>query len=249
MDGQQVKVWESQCIEESPPACTAACPVHLDVRGMVELVRKGDFKAAHALFSRFIQFPGIIGHLCDHPCEGACKRREAGDAIRIHGLERCVADAGFAAPAFRVNKQLARRRIAVVGAGLSGLTVAADLAVKGHAVVVFEAGPRAFERLRGQLPASVIDADLARFENVGIEWHFNETPDVVALAEEFDALYLGLGSATHGDMDIDPFTFATDHPKVFAGGSQRYGEAYSPITSLQDAMPPCPSTACYRAPP
>ncbi len=234
MDGQQVKDWESHCIEESPPACTAACPVHLDVRGMVELIRKGDFKAAHALFSRFIQFPGIVGHICDHPCEGACKRNEAGDAIRIHKLERACVGSGFTAAAFRVNKQLARKRIAVVGAGVSGLTAAADLAVKGHAVVVFEAKAQAFDRLRNVLPASVIDADLARFEGTGIEWRFNETADPAALVADFDAVYLGLGAGAHGELDIDPLTFATSHPKIFAGGSQRYGPDYSPITSLQD---------------
>lgn len=233
MDGQQVKVWESQCIEESPPACSAACPVHLDVRGMVELVKKGDFKAAHVLFCRFIQFPGIIGHLCDHPCEGACKRREAGEAIQIHRLEHFIANAGFTAPAFRVNKQLARKRIAVIGAGLSGLTVAADLAIRGHAVAVFEAQAQACDRLRKRLPASVIDADLARFEGTGIEWRFNEAADAAALAEEFDAVYLGTG-ANSPAIAIDPLTFATDHPKVFAGGSIRYSHPYSVITSLAD---------------
>src|ERR1035437_1403544 len=109
MDGQQVKDWESRCIEESPPACTAACPVHVDVRGMVELVRKGDFKAAYALYFRTLPFPDIIGRICDHPCEGTCKRREAGAAIRIHELERTCVNAGFSAPAFRVNRQLARK--------------------------------------------------------------------------------------------------------------------------------------------
>jgi NADPH-dependent glutamate synthase beta subunit-like oxidoreductase len=254
MDGQQVKDWEYHCIEESPPACTAACPVHVDVRGMMELVRKGDFKAAHTLFSRIVPFSGIIGRICDHPCERACKRSEAGDAIRIHELERTCVSSGFDAIPFRVNKQLARKRIAIVGAGLSGLTVAAELTIKGHAVVVFEDKPAALNRLRSYdanvLPETAIDADLARFDGTGLELRLNETIDlasaIATLANDFDAIYLGLGPAplpalsdtlalsVDGRIAIDPLTFATSHPKVFAGGSQRYGADYSPITSLQD---------------
>jgi NADPH-dependent glutamate synthase beta subunit-like oxidoreductase len=256
MDGQQVKDWEYHCIEESPPACTAACPVHVDVRGMMDLVRKGDFKTAHAQFSRIVPFPGIIGRICDHPCESACKRSEAGDAIRIHELERTCVNSGFEAIPFRVNKQLARKRIAIVGAGLSGLTIAAELTIKGHAVVVFEDKPAALDRLRrydtNVLPPTAIDADLARFDNTGLELHLSEPIDVssasavAALANDFDAVYLGVGPESlpglrdilaltaDNHIAIDPLTFATSHPKIFAGGSQRYGSNYSPITSLQD---------------
>jgi Fe-S oxidoreductase len=223
---------------------------------MMELVRKGDFKAAHTLFSRIVPFSGIIGRICDHPCEAACKRSEAGEAIRIHELERTCVNSGFDAVPFRVNKQLARKRIAVVGAGLSGLTVAAELTIKGHAVVVFEDKPNALQRLRcydaNMLPATAIDADLARFDGTGLELRLNEPIElssafaVAALANDFDAVYLGLGPeslpglrdvlalADDGRIMIDPLTFATSHPKIFAGGSQRYGSNYSPITSLQD---------------
>ncbi|MBS1161183.1 MAG: hypothetical protein H6R15_3602 [Proteobacteria bacterium] len=256
MDGQQVRDWESRCIEEQAPACTAACPVHVDMRGMMELLRKGDFKAAHALFARIIPFPAIIGHICDHPCESACKRSAAGAAIQIHQLERACVDAGFAAAPFRTNKQLAKKRIAVVGAGLSGLCVAAELGVKGHTVVLFEARPEALARLRTYdpqiLPGTAIDADLARFANTSVEFRLNEEIDLAsadglaALADQFDAIYLGLGPdpqpalagvlalAADGHLAIDALTFATSHPKVFAGGSQRYGAGYSPINSLQD---------------
>jgi len=182
MDGQQVKVWESRCIEEHPPACTSACPVHVDARGMMTLLAKGDFKAAYALFSRFIPFPAIIGHICDHPCETACKRSEAGAAIRIHELERACANSGFDAVPLRPNKQLAPKHIAIVGAGISGLSAAAELGIKGHAVVVFEANSRAFERLRGYdaqvLPPAAIDTDLVRIAGAGMELRLNESVDL-----------------------------------------------------------------------
>ncbi|MBI5784421.1 MAG: 4Fe-4S dicluster domain-containing protein [Rhodocyclales bacterium] len=235
MDGQQVKLWESRCIEELPPACTAACPVHLDVRGLADALRKGDLPAAHALLCRFLPFPGIVGHLCEHPCEAPCRRAEAGGAIRINALERAVATHGPAAPTFRRGRAQERKRVAIVGAGLSGLTAAADLVVKGHEVVVFEVGPQLLGRLRDdpRLPAAALEADLARFENTGVEFRCNEESDGAALAEQFDAVYLGTGPAT-SPIAIDPLTLATAHPKVFAGGSLRYGAPYSVIASLAD---------------
>jgi NADPH-dependent glutamate synthase beta subunit-like oxidoreductase len=236
MDGQQVKLWESRCIEELPPACSAACPVHLDVRGLMELLRKGDLRAAHAHLCRYLPFPGIVGHLCEHPCESPCRRAEAGGAIRINALERAVATYGPAAPTFRRGRAQEKKRVAIVGAGLSGLTAAADLIVKGHEVVVFEAGPQVLGRLRDdpRLPATALEADLARFENTGIEFRCNERADAATLAEAFDAVYLGTGPATLPGIAIDPLTFATSHPKVFAGGSARYGAPYSVIASLAD---------------
>ena len=236
MDGQQVKLWESRCIEEFPPACSAACPVHLDVRGLAELLRKGDLRAAHAHACRFIPFPGIVGHLCDHPCQSACRRSESGDAIRIHELERTIATAGFNAPPFRRGRAMEKKRVAVLGAGLSGMTAAADLIVKGHEVVVFEANAQLLGRLRQNpnLPASILEADLARFENTGIEFRYEQTANAATLADEFDAVYVGTGPAGQSDIDIDPLTYTTRHPKIFAGGSRRYGSHYSLITSLSD---------------
>lgn len=248
MDSQQVKLWESRCIEEAPPACNAACPIHLDVRGMLDLIAKGDLKAAYALFCRFIPFPGIIGHLCDHPCEAVCKRSEAGEAIRIHEIERMLCASGMEPPPLRRGRAVERKRVAIVGGGLSGLTVAADLIVKGHDVVVYETRPELFSRLRklSTLPASAIEADLLRFENTGIEILCNRNPDIAMLADEFDAVYLGVGPqpmpiltglvelTNYGRIKTAHLTLASSHLKIFAGGNHRYDGNYSPISSLYD---------------
>lgn len=250
MDGQQVKTWESRCIEESPPACAAACPVHVDARGVAEHLAKGDFKAAHTLYCRFIPFPNIIGRICDHPCEKSCRRAEAGDAIRIQALEQAVVEAGFSALKFRTGRAMERKRVAVVGAGLSGLTVAADLTVKGHTVVVFEKSADSFSRLRSYDPERLsiadIEADLARFDGTAVEFRYGIRPDIDTLVAEFDAIYIGTGPGCldelaglvdltpEGRITVDTLTYATRHPKIFAGGSQRYGDVYSPITSLYD---------------
>lgn len=257
MDRQRVRDWEAQCIEEQPPACNAACPVHLDVRDMLGRIRAGDWSGGLAVFARFVPFPSIIGRICDRPCEAACKRAEAGDAIRINALERAVVEGGGPRKPPTVQKTSRRKRVAVVGAGLSGLTAAFDLAVKGHGVVVFEAQARAFDRLYAygetKLPSPEIAADLAVLMQLGVEMRCGVRigapgqPDLAALAAEFDGVYLGCGDASLPDaalpLDrdatgrpaIDLLTYATSHPKIFAGGSlRRPGAAYSPIASLQD---------------
>ena len=103
---------------------------------------KGDFGAAAKVFVKSIPFPRIISRVCDHPCESVCRRREAGEAIAIRALEQSVvALAPSLSPAkYRIQEKA--QRVAVVGAGLSGLTAALELRKKGYAVALFEASDR-----------------------------------------------------------------------------------------------------------
>lgn len=257
MDRQRVREREAQCIQEWPPTCTATCPIHVDVRGMIAAIRKGDLATAFSAFNRIAPFPRIISRICDHPCQKACKRIEAGEAIEIRALERACVEHSSVSQIRRLPKK--DKRIAVVGAGLSGLTAALDLATKGFVLVIFESRDRLAGRIRALgeavLPQHEITSDLEVFEKLGVEVRYNSAvgnaPDSAvrfdSLVEEFDAVYLGLGPASvaplqldlevreDGHLAIDPLTFATSHPKVFAGGSQRYSLAeYSPITSIQE---------------
>ena len=88
MDQKELREQENRCIQEQPPACTAACPVHLDARGMITEITRGDFAAALKLYRKAVPFPGIISHICDQPCQAACLRKELGGAIEIAALER-----------------------------------------------------------------------------------------------------------------------------------------------------------------
>jgi len=258
MDRERVRELENQCIQEQAPTCTAACPIHVDARGLIDCIRKQDFTAAFTIFSRFVPFPRIIGRICDHPCEPECKRREIGDSILINALERACVEYSAKRSKGATFSSRKSARIAVVGGGLSGLTAAFDLLTKGYGVVLFEAGDRLAGRLRdlgeANLPRQCIDEDLAVFENPAVEVRLNTRvggaqtgPALSALIEEFDAVYLGVGPAgadcfdrdltltDDGRIAIEELTFATSDPKVFAGGSQRYRfPAYSPITSIHD---------------
>lgn len=257
MDRQQVRDWEAQCIEEQPPACIATCPMHLDVRAMIACIRSGDWAAALAVLNRSIPFPAIIGRICDRPCEAVCKRAEAGEAVRIRALERAVLEQADKRPPLTIQKSLRKKRAAIVGAGLSGLTAAVELALKGCAVVVFEGSSLALGRLHALgediLPAAAIDADLGVLTRLRIDLRCGVRigaaghPSLDDLAENFDGIYLGCGDDAaaetapglardaEGRLAVDPLTGATGHPKIFAGGSlRRPGAPYSPILSLQD---------------
>lgn len=232
---------EAKCIEEQAPACTATCPVHVDVRGMLAAVGRQDFAAGFALLARSVPFPRLISRICDHPCQQKCKRNEAGDAIEIRALEQACADYGDR-PAGRVlaaPKQ--SRKVAVVGGGLSGLTVAFDLTQKGYSVTIYEAADRIGGRIwtfsEQQLPRQLIEADLAALSALGAEIRCNvragtgEEVDYDGLREKYDAIYVGTGVIDREmwQAEIDPETQATGQDKIFAGGGLT---PYSPITSV-----------------
>ena len=258
MDGQRVRAWEARCIEEQPPACTTACPLHLDVRTMLDKMKSGDFVAAFAVYARFIPFPAILSHICDHPCEAKCRRAEAGGAIRIAQLERACVEDAYATLSRKAQMSRNPKRIAVVGAGLAGLTAAFDLAMKGRRITVFEADAHPLERLRSDyadiLPPSAVEADLGALTTLGVEIRCRSRIvgsdgllGLDTLIESFDAVLLALGPGPARDfasvirlteagrIAVDPDTRATSHPKVFGGGVHGApGEVYSPIGSAFD---------------
>ena len=253
MDQEELGKLESRCIQEQPPACSAACPVHVDARAMAAAIATGDFASAAKIFKKSVPFPGIISRICDHPCQVACKRSEAGDPVSVRALEKaCLEwaqagkDTAFLAPAKDT-------RVAVVGAGLSGLTAAFDLAKKGYAVEVFEKearpGGSIFRFSGDQLPEDVVLADFKPLEKFGVTIRLSvEAGRDISLDElcfDFDGVYLapgeqpagglGLGLDAGGRWAIDPLTLGTSNPKVFAGGSvRRSPENRSPIESIAD---------------
>lgn len=237
MDQKELRELEAQCIQECAPPCSAACPIHVDVRGVSAEISRGDFAAALKLLKKTLPFPGIIGRICDQPCQSVCKRGEVGAAIAIADLERACADLGDSEPEKIVLRARRKQRVAVVGSGLSGLTAALDLAKKRYNVVLFEAQEHLGGSLWGipeaRLPRSVIETETSQVLDWGIDVRFN-TPisansndghlSLAQLQQEFDAVYLAVGTAPaaefalngDGHLTADPITYVTDLPGVFA---------------------------------
>lgn len=259
MDGERVKAWEARCIEEQPPSCTAACPLHLDVRTMMEKVAAGDFAAAFAVYARYIPFPAILAHVCDHPCESACRRAEAGGALAIGLIERACVEEAYATLRRSAQRNRRPKMVAVVGAGLAGLTAAYDLAIKGHAVTVFEADALPLERLRhdwaDRLPTAALEADLAMLRGLGVDIRCRSRITagdgplgLERLEAEHDAVLLAPGrgptpalAATlrlrpDGRIDADCDFCTTDRAKIFAA-CVRLGDRDAPDGTFADYSP------------
>ncbi len=262
MDPREIQSLEELCIQDDAPWCQAACPLHVDARGMLAAISRGDFKAASALYRKRVPFPGILSRVCDEPCALVCKRREAGGAINIALLERsCAEYAGFAPDRPLMVDPPRTGRVAVVGGGLSGLTAALELAKRRNDVTLFERS----DRLGGAmldfpadvLPPEVVEAELDRLKKERVDVRLGtcigSDTSLKALLAEYDAVYLAtgpaaaaagcVGSARLGlrPDDIDPSTLATATEGLFAGGSLRRAPAsgggaptYSPVTSMAD---------------
>mgnify|MGYP006385082997 CR=1 FL=1 len=131
----------------------------MDVRAFIGHLRDGRWNDGWNILTRTMPLAGILGRICDAPCEARCKRGEAGGPIRIGALERaCVklADGGY-----RIVPLPAKQKsIAVLGSGLSSLTVAWDLARKGYGITLFEPGDRPGAGLEARyselLPAEIM---------------------------------------------------------------------------------------------
>ncbi|MBN1537929.1 MAG: FAD-dependent oxidoreductase [Anaerolineales bacterium] len=264
MDQQELRELENRCIQEHAPFCTAACPIHVDVRGMIAAIQQGDFVGGLKILRKTMPFPGIISHICNQPCQLVCKRSEAGDAIAIADLEKaCVIWGKGGEPIKALPPK--PKRVAVVGGGLSGLTVAYDLARKGYRITIFEEknilGGKLWDIPFEILPWSVTVNDLEILEELEVEILLN-TPlgkvesngrqDPLAfLCKRYDAVYLGIGADIHeihgllldaqGQIKIDPVTYMTNKEGVFAGGgilNIHDLDIYAPQDISQSEMPP-----------
>lgn len=235
MEQKELQILENKCIQENPPACTAACPIHVNVRDFVEKIKAGNINGAFEVLRKKQPFPGIIGRICDHPCQLACKRQEAGEAISIANLEKfCVEN--YSAPLKVLLPPKKELRIAIVGGGLSGLTAAFDLAKKGYQITIFEAADRLgrslWELPEEKLPRQVILNELAIIQEMGVETKLNtrigQDISLTELRQRYNAVFM-----EDNDLLIDPITYATDMAGVFAGGSRVNGSS-SLINSVSD---------------
>ncbi len=252
MEQDELRKLEEQCIQEQPPACAAACPVHVDVRAMMAAAARGSFAEAAKILRKSVPFPGIISRVCDQPCRAVCKRKEAGAPLSVAAIERSCLDhaTGLTVkPTVLPSKQ---KRVGIVGGGLSGLTAAFDLACKGYTVEVFESAPHLGGSLRfvpeESLPREVIEGDLEILSKVGVQIHLSTTVgkdvSLVSLGASFNAIYIGTGTdapslwpLAGGDISqvIDPVTLATKREGIFTGGSLRWPQSdRSPIRSISE---------------
>jgi NADPH-dependent glutamate synthase beta subunit-like oxidoreductase len=200
-------------IEKETPICQETCPVHIDIRKYIGLIADGDYLGALKVIRERNPLPAICGRVCHHPCEAKCNRGKEDEPVAIDALKRFVADyemslrkQGKISPSKPavINKKLGK--VAVVGAGPAGLTVAHDLAMKGIKTTIFEAAPVPGGMLwlaipEYRLPRNIIQAEVDYICDLGVELKLN-TPINKAytfddlLKEGYQAVFLGIGAHT-----------------------------------------------------
>jgi NADPH-dependent glutamate synthase beta subunit-like oxidoreductase len=192
--------------------CQWACPAHTDVPEYIRLVAQGRFGDAYLLNRQSNVFPGILGRVCDRPCEPACRRgRVEEKPVAICRLKRVAADyrgeieSRLPKPAQRKNG----RRIALIGAGCASLTVANDLAPLGYECVMFEALGRPGGLMRTnipafRLPAEVLDEEIGYVTRLGVELRLNSPiASLRALLDEgYDAVFVGSGAPKGKNLQL-----------------------------------------------
>jgi NADPH-dependent glutamate synthase beta subunit-like oxidoreductase/coenzyme F420-reducing hydrogenase delta subunit/Pyruvate/2-oxoacid:ferredoxin oxidoreductase delta subunit len=194
------------------PPCRAACPVHADVRGYIELIARGRYGDALELIRERLPFPSVCGRICHHPCEEECRRKELDEPAAIRDLKRFVAEYDYPEPLKPKPPKQTREKVAVVGAGPAGLTAALDLAKAGYRPTVFEkhelaGGILATAVPTYRLPRSVLEKDIDAILAQGVELKTGvEVGKDVTLddlrAQGFAAIVIAVGLARSRGLPI-----------------------------------------------
>jgi formate dehydrogenase beta subunit len=192
--------------------CQWACPAHTDVPEYIRLISQGRFTDAYMENRKSNVFPGILGRVCDRPCEPACRRgRVEEKPVAICRLKRVAADNRDEVRQLlpRAPEQRNGKRVALVGAGCASLTVCNDLMPLGYECTMFEALDRPGGLMRTnipsfRLPAKVLDEEIGYILDMGVDLRLNSpVASMKALLEEgYDAVFVGSGAPKGKDLNI-----------------------------------------------
>jgi len=184
--------------------CTITCPAGINVQGYVQLIGQGKYKEAIQLIMERLPLPGVLGRVCPHPCEAQCRRLEVEEAIAIRDLKRFAADQVNMDEMPIPEIQDRPEKVAVIGSGPAGLTVAYYLRLKGYQVTLFEALKVLGGMLRVgipdfRLPPKVLDKEIDYILRHGVEVRTEQVlgKDFTLSDlenESFKAVFLGTGA-------------------------------------------------------
>jgi NADPH-dependent glutamate synthase beta subunit-like oxidoreductase len=206
------------------PLCVNACPAGIDIPGYLRCIAQGKMDEACKLIIEKAPFPGILGRVCTHPCETACKRGEINEPIAICAAKKYAADkAGDLTGWMSQTAPDSGHKVAVIGAGPAGLTAAFFLQKKGHQVTIFEARPKPGGMLRYgipyyRLPAEILDKEIGQILSTGIELKPNLKLGVDYEIEQlkndgFEAVFIAVGAQLSRKIELE----GSDLPGVHWG--------------------------------
>jgi ferredoxin len=237
----------SEHVGDCRAPCDFACPAHMDIPLMLQQIGDEELRDAIVTIKEDIALPAVLGRVCPKPCEKGCRRKGADGPVAICDLKRYVADVDLATenPYLPPCKPDSGKRVAVVGAGPSGLAAAFYLRRAGHACTLIERQELLGGRLRTEesvedLPRDVLDAEIHQIVRLGVELRLKTSlrtkQQLDALCEEFDTVLLAIGKtapeqveqlgikANRKGIEVDPETYSTNRRGVFAVGNALRGK-------------------------
>ena len=230
---------------QSTPPCQGSCPSGEDIRRWLQIARGMEKPPAGMPWQEFAwrvlteanPFPSVMGRVCPAPCESACNRNEVEDHVGINSVEHFLGEYAVANHLkFKAPEKTTGKRVAVIGGGPAGLSCAYQLALKGHAVTIFDE----HEHLGGMMrygipgfrtPRHVLDAEIQRILELGVQTrlncHIGKDVTLEQIRAEYDAVFLGMGAQSGRalptpDSEAPNVVTATAFLKAFNDGRLKY---------------------------
>lgn len=228
-------------VGECVAPCELACPAHLQIPVMMRQIENKEFQAAIQTIKQDIALPAVLGYICSAPCENSCRRKFVDEAASICMLKRTVAldDLAQVDSYIPEIKPSTGKKVAIIGAGPAGLTVAFYAQLAGHACTIIDNNPQPGGMLRyaiseAELPRSVLDQEIEQIARTGVKFsqdqRVGEDISFEEILSAYDAVAITIGKIdpeqsvfTGLDLDsqgvkINRTSFATNLMGVFAGG-------------------------------
>ena len=199
----------ARCLQCKTKPCIAGCPVAIDIPGFIKCIRDGDMAGAAEVMNKYTNLPAVCGRVCpqETQCEELCTvgKMPGFEPVAIGKLERLVADWKYTQEKAAADKAQAasKGKVAVVGSGPSGLTVAGDLAKKGYEVTIFKAlhaagGVLIYGIPEFRLPKNIVKMEIDAMQDLGVKIECNavvgKNITMQEIMEEFDACYIAVGA-------------------------------------------------------
>ncbi len=205
-----------RCLNCKAPQCKKGCPISHDIPNWIHELSMGNLGNAMNIISNKSNLPAVCGRVCPHEkqCEGHCVLNKKGQGIRVGKLERFIAD--FDGDMALIREKLlpkTRGKVAVIGSGPAGLTIAGDLARKGFSVEIFEMEPEPggvlmFGIPEYRLPKDIVRREIKKTEELGVVFHCNVTVGENGLTVDklfslgYDAIFMGTGTGKPKTLNI-----------------------------------------------
>ncbi|MFH2028468.1 MAG: NADPH-dependent glutamate synthase [Nanoarchaeota archaeon] len=200
----------SRCLQCAKPKCVSGCPVHVDIPNFIKHIKDGKNDMALNTILKTNNLPGVCGRVCpqEKQCENECVLKNAGKAINIGKLERYAADKGKKEVP-HIGKK--KKKVAIIGSGPAGLTCAADLAVMGYKVIIYEAlhdagGVLTYGIPEFRLPKKIVKEEVESIKQLGVEIKPNYVIGRILTVDELigknDAVFIACGAGLPYFLDI-----------------------------------------------